>query len=161
MISPKPTIRQQKPSGRDNRNCRRKCIFARLWIYQRKIPIENNDKQHPIPIVTCGIRLAKTEPNCLTRLKSHQKPSSIKVILKRAGTENSTIERGEETRTNGGKFQSWQAQRCLLRNKSSEKTSDSGRKNQEIYFFGIAALTVYLGSTKFPKRTLPHWLNIM
>src|SRR6185312_3372179 len=29
------------------------------------------------------------------------------------------------------------------------------------YFLLIAAPTVYFGSTKFPSRTLPHWLSIM
>ena len=29
------------------------------------------------------------------------------------------------------------------------------------YVFEIAAPMVYLGSTKFPSLTLPHWLSIM
>jgi Lhr-like helicase len=29
------------------------------------------------------------------------------------------------------------------------------------YFFRMAAPTVYFGSTKLPRRTMPHWLNIM
>ena len=34
-------------------------------------------------------------------------------------------------------------------------------RTQDRYFFGTAAPTVYLGSTKLPSRTLPHWLSIM
>ena len=149
MISPKPTTRQQKPSDRDNRNCRRKCIFARLWIYQRKIPTRNNDEQHPIPIVTCANGLAKTAPNCLTKFQSHRKPSRTKVILKKNGTESPTTGQGEEIGTNWGKLQSWQIQKCLLWKKSLEKTSNSGREIRRYVFWNRSPHRI-LGINEIP-----------